>query len=107
MDNAAATTNTTYNEYTFLTKMNQAVPGIFNQIDGLGSHSYPNPAFAQPPSLISNESITSFRYESNLVDSVCSKQLPIFITETGWSRDSLTDVTIANYFPTAFAKVSA
>jgi len=112
MDNAAATSNVTdantyssINEYTFFTQMHQAVPGVFNQIDGMGSHSYPNPAFSQPPYLTSNESITSFRYESDLITSFSSKKLPIFITETGWSRDSVPDTVIGAYFQTAYATV--
>ena len=31
-------------------QMNDAVPGIFSEIDGLASHSYPNPGFAAAPS---------------------------------------------------------
>lgn len=105
LDNAAATTGTTFDQYTFLTKMNQAIPGIFNQLDGYGSHSYPNPAFSQPPLVNTSESIASFQYEMNLVSSFTTKQLPIFITETGWSRDHLSDATIASYLPIAFTSV--
>jgi len=102
MDNAAATTQEAMNEYAFLQQMNTFVPGIFNQVDGMGSHSYPNPGFLQPPTLNTRESISSFVYESTLIDSMTSKQLPIFITETGWSRDSLSDTIIAGYMNAAF-----
>lgn len=105
MDNASANGNGAINEYTFFNQMNQAVPGIFNQIDGIGSHSYPNPGFSQAPSVQTNESITSFEYESNLIDSLANKQLPVFITETGWSRNELSDQTIGSYFTTAFTSV--
>lgn len=105
MDNAAANSATAINEYTFFRQMNAAVPGIFNQIDGIASHSYPNPAFSQPPNVLTNESIASFRYERDLISSLSSKSLPVFITETGWSREHIPDATIAAYFTTAYTSV--
>jgi hypothetical protein len=105
LDNAAATTDTSLNEYTFLSQMNKAVPGIFNQIDGLGSHSYPNPAFAQPPTTVTSESIESFWYERALAKRLSGKDLPVFITETGWSKGEVNENRIASYFHTAFTSV--
>lgn len=105
MDNAAANSSTAMNEYTFLQGMNQAVPGIFNQVDGVSSHSYPNPAFSQPPWIHTSESITSFEYEHNLIESMSSKNLPIFITETGWSQNALSQSTAASYFVQALNTV--
>ena len=105
LDNAAATTKTSYNEYTFMRQMNNEIPGIFNQIDGLGSHSYPNPAFSEPPSVLNSESIDSFYYEHSLAQRLSGKDLPIFITETGWSRGEVSEKTIAKYFHTAFTNV--
>ena len=105
MDNASINGNGAINEYTFFNQMNRAVPGIFSQIDGIGSHSYPNPGFSQPPTSQTVESIASFKYESNLIDSLANRQLPIFITETGWSRNSLSDNTIGSYYATAFTSV--
>ncbi|HEX8965704.1 MAG TPA: hypothetical protein VF820_04710 [Patescibacteria group bacterium] len=105
MDNASINGNGAINEYTYFNQMNQAIPGIFSQIDGIGSHSYPNPGFNQPPTTQTAESITSFKYESSLIDSLANRQLPIFITETGWSRNGLSDQTIAGYFTTAFTSV--
>ena len=50
MDNACSNEPGKFiDEYTFFQLMNQAVPGIFNQIDGIASHSYPNPGFSQSP----------------------------------------------------------
>lgn len=102
MDNAAANTADAMNEYTYLQQMNAAISGIFNQVDGFGSHSYPNPAFMQPPTVVNSESIGSFQFESFLIRNMISKQLPIFITETGWSRENLSDGTIGSYFQNAF-----
>jgi len=103
LDNAAATTSDSYNEYEFLQKMNVAVPGIFNQIDGIASHSYPNPGFAQPPQVITSESIGSFQFEKNWIESTTGKQFPVFITETGWPIDVVPETNIPFYYKTAFA----
>lgn len=107
LDNAAADSGSTYNEYTFLQDMNTAVPGIFNQIDGLDSHSYPNPGFSMPPSMNTSESIDSFSYEKSYVDSVSSKNLPVFITETGWTQNGISSNTIGGYFQSAMSSAWA
>jgi len=105
MDNAAANTPVSMNEYDYFRAMHAAVPGIFNQIDGLASHSYPNPGFAQAPSVINGESIASFQFEKNLIQTMTNKQLPVFITETGWSTDSIPGTVIANYYQQAFSTI--
>jgi len=105
LDNAAATTDSSMDEYRFLSLMNQEIPGIFNQIDGLGSHSYPNPAFSQPPSVLNGESIYSYAYENRLAKRLSGKDLPVFITETGWSKGEVSENLIANYYHTAFTSI--
>lgn len=107
MDNAAANTAVSMNPYDYIRAMNAAVPGIFHQLDGWGSHSYPNPAFAQPPSKIDSMSIATFRHELQLIQSLGGKQLPVFITETGWSSDEVSPATIASYIKTAYESVWA
>jgi hypothetical protein len=105
MDNAAANMPGKFiNQYTFLRLMNQAVPGIFNQVDGITSHSYPNPGFSMPPSLDNEKSIYSFKYEKEEIDNMTVKKLPVFITETGWQLNSvLNDSLLADYYKTAFS----
>ncbi len=106
LDNAAENiAGTAINEYDFIRSMYNFDPDIFNQIDGLGSHSYPNPGFTQPPSKQNNKSIASFRYERSFVENLGQKRLPIFITETGWSENSLSQSTIASYYQDAFTSV--
>jgi hypothetical protein len=103
MDNAAPNQGTTYmNQYNYIRQMDAAVPGIFNQVDGIASHSYPNPGFAQPPSATSFMGIGSFAYESQLIKSMSGKDLPIFITETGWSTKAVSDEDISHYYQQAF-----
>jgi hypothetical protein len=106
MDNAAATVpGQAYNQYDYYRRMNAAFPGIFLQIDGINSHSYPNPAFSQPPSRQNETSIASFRFEKQLIESMGRSNLPVFITETGWTRNALSDETIAGYYQEAFETV--
>jgi hypothetical protein len=106
MDNAAPNRGSAYmNEYAYLKAMNDAVPGIFNQVDGIASHSYPNPGFSQPPSATSTTGVNSFSYESQLIKSLSGKDLPVFITETGWSTKSVSDVEISHYYETAFSTI--
>ena len=103
LDNASANIQgQSINEYSFMQEMNSNVPGIFNQIDGLASHSYPNPGFSQPPWVLTRISIGSFEYERRFAETLGNKSLPVFITETGWSKDSLTEPQIASYLTKAF-----
>jgi hypothetical protein len=106
MDNAAPEEGTKYmNQYNYLRRMNQAVPGIFNQLDGISSHSYPNPGFEQPPDTKSTMGTGSFAHERALIKTMSSKNLPVFITETGWSADEINDEQRAKYYDEAFRTV--
>ena len=102
MDNAAANKPPEYiDKFAFFWDMEKAVPGIFNQIDGLSSHSYPNPGFCQPPSVLTNKSIASFSFEKDYISNFTDKNLPVFITETGWTLKSFSDTQIGNFYRTA------
>ena len=88
-------------QFTFMREMELSVPGIFSEIDGLGSHAYPNPAFSSPPSL-SSIGVYSFYYQKNLADELSGKQLPVFITETGWSSAAIPYDIQNQYYIQAF-----
>ena len=106
LDNASANIQAqSIDEYTFMQRMESNVPGIFNQIDAIASHSYPNPGFAQPSWVLTRKSISSFIYEKRLADVLGNKNLPVFITETGWSKDVVLETQIASYFTNAFESV--
>lgn len=106
LDNAAPNNPPNYmDEYSFIRLMEQSVPGIFSKLDGIASHSYPNPGFSQPSFVNTRESIYSFRYENDLEDYFAGKQLPIFITETGWSQDLISQNQISTYFQDAYQNV--
>lgn len=103
MDNAAATGNGTYSQYDYFRIMNEGVPGIFNQIDGFSSHSYPNPAFSSPPEVDTPMSISSFKHETEYIKSLGGKDLPVFITETGWDQEKIDPKIVAEYYKTALS----
>ena len=100
LDNASAN-----DQYYYMIAMNQEVANIFGKIDGLGSHSYPNPAFSVAPWVITNKSISSFKFEKSLAYELSGKALPVFITETGWSQEKISEGQIASYFIYAFENV--
>lgn len=105
LDNASINGNGAINKLTFLQRMQQSVPGIFNQLDGFNTHAYPNPAFSQPPTTQGVMSLYSFRFEQSLIAQYSEKKLPVFITETGWSGANLSDDTRARFYKEAFAGV--
>lgn len=105
MDNASITGSGTYNQFDYFSLMNQEIPGIFNQVDGISSHSYPNPGFSQPPDVLNARSILSFSYEIDAIAKYTDKKLPVFITETGWSQEKISKEDIGKYFKQAFSEV--
>ena len=105
LDNASANTNFSLDEYTFLQQMYASFPEVLSEVDGMASHSYPNPAFSQPPSLKTAHSITSFLYEQSYIKNLTGKSLPIFITETGWDKNKVSEQIIANYFTQSFTDI--
>lgn len=106
LDNAAPDQGNVYiNEYNYLKQMNDAVPGIFNQIDGISSHSYPNPGFSQAPDATSLEGVGSFIHERDLIKTMTNKDLPVFITETGWAGDAVTEDQRVQYYDQTFKTI--
>ncbi|QQG43341.1 MAG: hypothetical protein HYW45_04070 [Candidatus Daviesbacteria bacterium] len=94
-------------EIWFLQKMNEAVPGIFNKLDGWSSHSYPNPNFAGLPTDSGRGSIKTYQWELETLKSLgLAKNLPVFITETGWKHqgDQSFFEELSNYYQAAFTQ---
>lgn len=60
-------------------------PNYFDQIDALASHSYPNHGFIGTPKDTGRHSINGYKWELDLLKKLgVKKELPVFITETGW-----------------------
>ncbi|PIV09883.1 hypothetical protein COY89_03010 [Candidatus Roizmanbacteria bacterium CG_4_10_14_0_8_um_filter_36_36] len=89
---------------------------IFNYVDGWASHSYPNPDFSGSPWDSGRGTIRTYQWELGLLKSLgVEKELPVFITETGWERQVqsskfkvqsyLDENTVADYFRIVFENV--
>lgn len=89
-------------------EMAKADKAIFEKIDGWASHSYPNPDFSSSPSKLGRDSINGYIWELGQIKKYTNKDLPVFITETGWRRyDSKepTEETISQFYEIAFSNV--
>lgn len=60
-------------------------PDYFSHLDGIASHSYPNHGFIGTPKDTGQHSIQGYKWEIEFLKKLgVSKNIPIFITETGW-----------------------
>jgi len=104
LDNGAPNDGRHMNNFTFLQQIADYKPEIFNMIDGFSSHSYPNPAFAQPPSN-NKMGVATYRFEYNLINKYTNVKKPAFITETGWDATNVTEDRIAEYYKTSLEEI--
>lgn len=95
----------------FFQTMEAESPKIFNKLDGWASHSYPNPDFSASPLKSGKTGIDGYIWELRQISQYLDgKRLPVFITETGWKRQTntssgLDEQTISRYFQTAYNTV--
>jgi len=102
-DNASITDGKKYvNVFDYLNQLVYYDKDIFNKIDGISSHSYPNPAFSMPPSADKRMGTSTYKYEYELINSKASVKKPVFITETGWDSRALSDEVVASYYKKSF-----
>ena len=100
-----------FDEVAFLKEMDKEVPGIFEKLDGWVSHSYPNPEFSGSPDALGRGTVRTWFWELQQLRNLgVTKNLPVFITETGWKhaeglnfepRFPAAD-TVARYYKQAF-----
>lgn len=81
MDSAAPSSFPQYeDEAVFLRKALAFRGNLFDYLDGWASHSYPKSRFSS-----GRNSVLNYQWELNLLKSLgVNKNLPVFITETGW-----------------------
>lgn len=82
------------NENEYLERMNNKIPGIFKKLDGWAVHTYPQPEYRGKPldQTIAGEAdwergrntMSSYKWELNILKTKFGVDLPIFITEMGW-----------------------
>lgn len=102
-DASASNGGDTMDEQQYLSGMVNHNSQVFDYLDGWSSHSYPNPGFSSSPDKSGRGSVKSYEWEeATLQDLGLQKDLPVFITETGWSRDNLSEATIAQYYEKAY-----
>lgn len=109
-DLAAPNGNETMDAFHFWSWMKATVPDIFEKLDGWTSHSYPNHGFVGKPWENSRTSIHGYDWELSILKNQfgLKKELPVFITETGWPKNNLkfvNEVTASEYLKYAFENV--
>lgn len=98
--------------FDYLHRMNDAVPGIFNRLDGWASHSYPNPNFSGSPTATGKGTVGTWQAELDYLRTLgVTKNLPVFIKETGWKHSGngsssrlLTPDTVTDYYRRVFSE---
>lgn len=105
LDVAAGLTKTEQPSMPFLLTLIHSHPELFTQIDGWNSHAYPNPGFSGLPTETHRMSVRSYQYEWELIKQKTGRELPVYITETGWDNTKKGSGTIAQYFQLAYELV--
>ena len=110
-DASAPNTNNHMGEEEYIKKMLEVNPDFYDYVDGLASHSYPNPNFSGSEFDVGPGTIATYVWELEFLRLLgVTKKLPVFITETGWAKTvgddkRLTETEIANKLSYAFEKV--
>ncbi len=114
LDASAASDGQSLDEAAFLTRMKQSEPTVFESIDGWSSHSYPNPGFSGSPFASGRGTLQSYQWEKEVLHNLgLTKNLPVFITETGWQHSQgkymnprlLSPETVGTYLAQAASSV--
>ncbi len=87
LDASAASDGQSLDAGEFFTRMKQGEPTVFEFIDGWTSHSYPNPGFSGSPAAWGRGTLRTYQWEQGILRTLgLTKNLPVFITETGWQH---------------------
>lgn len=97
LDNASPNDGIKYmDNFAYLSSMGNFMPQVFERIDGIASHSYPNPGFSQPPSN-GPESTSTYRFELSTIKQFTNSEKPVFILETGWNSKLLGEDKVSSF----------
>lgn len=101
--------------FEYMKQMDAEVPGIFNKLDAWASHPYPQPNFSGNPYTYGRWGIRAYEDELKFLKENLNvtKELPVFITETGWAHAEgeeynssyLNADTVAEFFKIAFEEI--
>ena len=79
---------------------------LFTYIDAWASHSYPNPGFVGSVWDTGKKSIRGYDFELSLLKELgVTKELPVFITETGWKQGALSELSISENIYSAYTQI--
>jgi hypothetical protein len=82
---------------TFIKRMYDSYPLVFEYIDGWASHSYPNPGFSGSVTARGKGTIRSYEWELSYLHSLgIVKSFPVLISETGWKHNAGDDYIISS-----------
>src|SRR3989338_7777352 len=104
LDASAKNTSFTMDEAYFLSQMYNYRPDFVNYIDGWTSHSYPNPDFNGRVTDRGRGTLSNYLWEKKFLQYLgITKNLPVFITETGWRHNQNNINDSVNVSPDKFA----
>ncbi len=88
------------------TVIDTITPNTFNNLfSGLSSHSYPNPGFTGSPFGSGRGSVRTYEWELFYLQSLGVKDLPVFITETGWDGNVVPRGTVSSNYKSTFEQI--
>lgn len=98
-DAAAPASNPMYeDEFVYLQEIMDYKPELLKDVDGWSSHSYPNPGFMGSPYDSGRNTVTTYSFELQFIRSRgYDKELPVFITETGWIHNGVGGVGVSTH----------
>jgi len=99
LDDALPDSTTSMSAKRYLSAMYAYDNAVWSYFDGYSFHSYPNPAFSQPPKKNAFPGITSYSY---LFNQYKLSDKPVFITETGWDQTKVSEAKLKEYWNTAW-----
>lgn len=105
MDLAADGHNGTMEAFAYWQSALSQRPGLLDLFDGWNSHSYPNPAFSASPSKTGKNSLRGYENELAFIKKYTTKEFPVYITETGWNQELLSNLKVRNYFTQAYEQI--
>ncbi len=105
MDLAADGNKNTMEAFAYWTRALAVEPTLLEHFDAWNSHSYPNPAFSASPDKTGKNSLRGYETELAFVKKYTQKDFPVYITETGWNQNLLSNQRLKDYFIKAYAKI--
>lgn len=105
MDLAADGKNGTMEAFTYWDRALAQEPELLSYFEGWNSHSYPNPGFAASPDKTGKNSLRGYENELAFIKKYTPKEFQVYITETGWNQDVLSNARLRTYFTRAYEKI--